>query len=361
MKERVLAAMSGGVDSSVAAALLQNRGYEVIGVTMRLFTPWKSSADSPAHTNDVRAIADALHIPLQVVDMGAAFSESVIDYFIDEYRSGKTPNPCIRCNLHLKFGALLELADELGADLIATGHYARIEYDNVSDEYLLRKAVDAGKDQSYFLYILTQAHLKRTLMPLGVHTKDEVRADARRLGLHVHEKPESQEICFVDGKDYRSFFRRVDPQLLKPGPIRDSSNRILGSHSGIAGYTVGQRRGLGISHHEPLYVTRIDQRTNTVYVGSREEVYRRRLFAHDLTWTGTHPPEGPVPVEVKIRSIHTPAAATLHPQANGRARVEFGEPQWAVTPGQAAVFYRGDRVLGGGTIAEGTGNHENLR
>ena len=353
--------MSGGVDSSVAAALLRDRGYEVIGVTMRLFTPWKSSAESLEHTDDARVIADELHIPLEVVDMGAAFSESVIDYFIKEYRSGKTPNPCIRCNRHLKFGALLELADELGADLLATGHYARIEYDSVSGEYLLRKAVDACKDQSYFLYMLTQAHLKRTLMPLGVHTKDEVRAIAGQLGLHVHEKPESQEICFVDGKDYRSFFRKVDPLLLKPGPIRDSRDRNLGSHSGIAGYTVGQRRGLGISHHEPLYVTRIDQRTNTVYVGPREEVYRRRLLAHDITWTGYHPPEGTVPVEVKIRSIHTPAAATLRPQADGSARVDFREPQWAVTPGQAAVFYRGDRVLGGGTIAEGTGDHENLR
>jgi tRNA-specific 2-thiouridylase len=367
MKKRVFVAMSGGVDSSVAAALLINQGYEVIGMTMRLFPALDGSSesvgamDAARSVEDARTIAEELQIPHHVLDLESEFSNSVIDYFLEEYRSGRTPNPCIRCNRFLKFGALLERAGALGADSVATGHYARIELDEGAGEHLLRKAVDEAKDQSYFLYILTQEHLARVLMPLGVHRKEEVRGIARRLGLHVHERPESQEICFIEGKDYRTFFKRVDAKFLKPGSIRDSSGRELGRHNGIAGYTIGQRRGLGISHHEPLYVTRIDRQSNTVYVGTREEVYHRQLLAHEVNWVSRHPPGEPLEVEVKIRSIHTPAGAQLHPGRNGRVRVDFHEPQWAVTPGQAAVFYSGDRVLGGGTILEGIRDHADLR
>lgn len=359
MKQKVLVAMSGGVDSSVAASLLRDEGYEVIGITMRLFTDLYASPKAgervrgPDNVRDAQIIAKELNIPHHELDLQKQFSELIIDDFVETYRTGKTPNPCIRCNRFIKFGKLLDITDELGADFIATGHYARIEYDTEHDEYRLKKAVDESKDQSYFLYVLKQRQLGRILMPLGVRYKEKVREIAQQRNLHVHEKSESQEICFIDGKDYRRFFEQLDPELLKPGSIRDQSGRQLGTHSGIAYYTIGQRRGLGISYSEPLYVTRIDRSRNTIYVGTRKEVYHRELVAHEVNWIGNQIPEEPLLVQVKVRSIHSPATGMLHLQKDGRATVTFDEPQWAVTPGQAAVFYLGDTVLGGGTILEG--------
>ena len=352
--------MSGGVDSSVTTALLKDEGYEVIGMTMRLHPlsehPSSDSEIQKINSNieDARAIAEKLHIPHHVLNMGEQFTKAVIDYFIDEYSRGRTPNPCIRCNQFLKFGILLDNAKGLGANYIATGHYARIEKNGSKNMYSLKTASDRAKDQSYFLYTLGQAQLGHALMPLGSFRKDDVREIARRHDLKVHGKPESQEICFIETKDYRRFFEQHKPELLMPGPIRDSYDRVLGTHTGIVNYTIGQRRGLGISSHQPLYVTRIDRDSNTIYVGSRNEVYHRELITENVNWISGETPDEPLRLHVKIRSIHTPAEGVLYSEGKGKVRVRFDKPQWAVTPGQSAVFYAEDRVLGGGTIGEGS-------
>jgi tRNA-specific 2-thiouridylase len=359
-RKKVLVAMSGGVDSSVAASLLMDEGHDVMGVTMKLMTRNINPSSShnsliSGHIEDAQAIAGELGIPHQVLDLEESFLELIVDDFVEQYRNGKTPNPCIRCNRYIKFGILLAKADELGADCIATGHYARIQFDEERGLYTLRRASDRSKDQSYFLYTLTQKQLPRIMMPLGVRRKEEVRRIARDKKLHIYEKPESQEICFVDGDDYRIFLEHRYPELLVPGPIKSRDGRTLGRHGGIVRYTIGQRRGLGISYREPLYVTGIDRRQNTVYVGPRDEVYHRGLLAAGVSWTTPVVPNGPDRVQVKIRSIHEPAWGTLHREDHERARVFFEQPQWAVTPGQAAVFYRDDVVLGGGTIVEADG------
>jgi tRNA-specific 2-thiouridylase len=331
----VLIALSGGVDSSVAAALLLDRGYRVYALTFQLVSPEEGAPGS------ARAVAGGLGIDHQLIDARSLFDELVIGPFLRDYRRGRTPNPCVRCNPLVKFSLLLEWADRLCCDLVATGHYARITA-GPGGRPELRRGADPGKDQSYFLYALTGKQLARTLLPLGSLHKDQVRRIAADRGIPA-DRSESQELCFIGG-DYRGLFSSAR----RPGPIVDGSGRVLGEHRGITGYTVGQRRGLGLSSDRPLYVTRIDPASNTLVVGPREQGYRRSLAVEEARWQEA--PPGPFHGQVQIRSVHRPAAAVVYPEGDA-ARVLFDRPQWAVTPGQSAVFYRGDRVLGGGVIA----------
>ncbi len=355
--QRVVVAMSGGVDSAVAAGLLVRQGYEVIGITMRLWT--MAEADAPRHhrlccsvedTDDARQAAQALGIPHYVLNLERQFQESVVDYFCREYERGRTPNPCVACNEHVKFRSLLARAEALEADFMATGHHARIE--RTDGRYRLLRAVDDDKDQSYVLFTLTQARLARLLFPIGHHRKEEVRRLAAEMGLPVADKPESADICFIPDNDYRSFLAERLGQT--EGEIRDAGGRVLGRHQGIAAFTVGQRRGLGVATGERRFVTAIDRSRNLVVIGSEEELLSDELRAENASWVaGGSPPSG-TPVEAKIR-YRTPAApAEAHPHGDG-VRVRFQQPQRAITPGQAVVLYRGDEVLGGGTIASSGG------
>jgi tRNA-specific 2-thiouridylase len=352
-KPRIVVAMSGGVDSAVAAGLLARQGYEVIGVTMRLWT--LSDPDSPRHrrgccsvedTDDAREAAQALGIPHYVLNLERRFQESVVDYFCREYQRGRTPNPCLACNEHVKFDALLSRAVALEADFLATGHYARI--DRVDGRYRLLRAVDGEKDQSYVLFMLGQAQLSRLLFPIGHHRKAEVRRLAAEMGLPVAEKPESTDICFIPDNDYRAFLAsRLGQQA---GEIRDGEGRVIGRHDGVAAFTVGQRRGLGVALGDRRFVTAIDPARNLVTIGSEDELLSDELWAEDVRWVSGKPPLLGAAVEAKIR-YRTPAApAKLYPEGEG-ARVLFREPQRAITPGQAVAFYQDDEVVGGGIIA----------
>ncbi len=354
--KRVVVAMSGGVDSSVAAALLKEAGYDVVGITLN---PWfevegrgpvtgaRKRSCSPEDVLDAREVAARLGIPHYVFNVRAEFRRWVLDYYVAEYRRGRTPNPCLPCNRHIRFGLLLKKALALGADYLATGHYARIRRD--PDGYRLLRAVDPQKDQSYVLYSLGQFELSRTLFPVGEYTKAQVREVATRLGLPVADKPESQDFCFLGGLDYRDWLslQAVDVQ---PGPIEDLSGRKLGEHRGIVFYTVGQRRGLGIAAGAPLYVVAIDPARNAIIVGPEAALYRDTLEAEDVHWVSGRTPAGPVRVTARIRYRAAEAAATLEPRSDGSVLVRFDVPQRAPTPGQAVVFYRGDEVLGGGII-----------
>jgi tRNA-specific 2-thiouridylase len=353
---RVVIAMSGGVDSSVAAALLHDDGYDAVGISMRLYaTPqenYSKSCCSPDDLFDARMVADTLGIPFYVANYQDAFRERVIDYFVEEYRHGRTPNPCVACNNHLKFDILLKRSLALGSSYLATGHFARI--DRSGDVPKLLKGSDSKKDQSYFLFGLPREALGRILFPLGDMTKDQVRERARKMDLETADKPESQEICFVAGGDYKDFVRKkLDEEGTTPGVIRHVDGRVLGEHEGIHGFTVGQRKGLGISYHEPLYVQAIRPSDGTVVVGPKAGLFARGLVAERCNWLSFERPNGPLECEVKIRyrSEPVPALVTVGADAS-TAFVEFEEPQRAVTPGQAAVFYRGDEVLGGGWIEE---------
>lgn len=359
MSERVVVAMSGGVDSSVAAALLHEQGYDVIGITMKL---WDGPATAAARhktcctlddVSDARRVAAQLDIPFFVVNFKSQFGSHVIDYFTESYRQGYTPNPCVQCNRYLKFTHLRQRAQQLGAQWIATGHYAAV-HRGEDGRYYLRRGRDAGKDQSYFLFDLTQEQLRQTLLPLGHYRKDEVRAHAARLRLNVAQKPESQEICFIPDGDYRAFLRtRLTPEEVPPGPLQTASGEVLGEHQGLPFYTVGQRRGLGVAAGEPLYVTDVQSEHNTLVVGSRQEAMAEVCTVERLNWLCT-PPAQSLSTTVQIRYRHQPVVAAVEPIDASRARVVFREPQFAVTPGQAAVFYDGDTVLGGGWISRET-------
>jgi tRNA-specific 2-thiouridylase len=350
-KQRVVVAMSGGVDSAVAAGLLVREGYDVVGITMRLWTledpdapVGKKRCCSVEDTDDARAAAEAIGIPHYVLNMEREFRERVVDYFVAEYGRGRTPNPCLACNEHVKFRALLDRAVALEADFLATGHYARIDHNR--GQWRLLRAVDPEKDQSYVLYTMGQAELARTLFPVGAHTKPHIRNLAREMRLPLAEKPDSADICFVPDGDYKAFVRKRLPAT--PGVIRDETGAPVGEHGGVAGYTIGQRRGLGVATGEKRFVTGIDPELNIVTIGPEEKLMASTLEAEGVNWVGDRP-AGPVRAAAKIR-YRTPAApAMVTPRGDG-ARVEFDAPQRAITPGQAVVFYDGVEVLGGGAI-----------
>ena len=355
---KVVVAMSGGVDSSVAACLLQERGYEVSGITMNLFSLPKELCRSEELRSccgrkaieDAHRVAVHLGIPHYVADLRREFEAAVIADFVREYSRGRTPNPCVRCNERLKFRLFLQRARRLGADFIATGHHARVVKDSVNALYLLKKGKDTAKDQSYFLYRLNQAQLSRVLMPVGDFTKSEVREMARRWGLPVAEKAESQETCFAPLGDYPEFLAGRAPGAFRPGPIKDLTGHVLGEHTGVGSYTIGQRRGLGISAPRPLYVVGIDAPRNAVIVGDEEDLYGHRLIASELSLISGAALVEPAIVKAKIRYKHREARALVAPISARRVRVEFDRPQRAITPGQSVVFYRRNVVLGGGII-----------
>jgi tRNA-specific 2-thiouridylase len=361
-KRRVVVAMSGGVDSSVAAAVLKRAGYDVTGVTMRLVdlpeefcrSEGLRSCCGRRAVEDAHRVALSLKIPHYVADMRAPFEKLVVADFCREYARGRTPNPCVLCNRLIKFGLLLEKARELGADLLATGHYARVGRDAARGRYLLKKGLDAAKDQSYFLYAMTQDQLARVLLPLGGRTKTEVRRMAKRIGLAVADKSESQEICFVPDDDYAGFLKDRVPEAFRPGPVVDLGGRVIGKHDGTARFTVGQRRGMGVAASKRLYVVSVDAASNTVVAGPDEALRSRGLFASGVSYVSGVRPDGPFKARVKIRYRHKEAEALVTPVGASGAQVAFAVPQRAVAPGQAVVFYRRSTVLGGGTIESET-------
>lgn len=373
--------MSGGVDSSVAAYLLQKEGHEVIGLSFEL---WDSrdlkDSNVCCSVETIRlakSVAHKLGIEHHTVDVRDAFYTHVIEDFCASYLKGETPNPCILCNKHIKFDFLMKKAEELGADSIVTGHYARIgkpqqttngvrraiptdlpcrsnlrsgdnTYDN--QRYVLKKGVDPKKDQSYFLFVMTQAELAKTLFPLGEMKKEETRGIAKKLDLATATRTESQEICFVGNDKYVDFLEKFSPEALRPGPIIDTSGKTIGNHKGISFYTIGQRKRLGISSLKPHYVTDIDRKTNIITVGSREDTLKKTLNVKALNWISIESLSKSLQTHVKIRSTMKEVPAIISPLGNERVKVEFEEPQWAPAPGQSAVFYNGDMVIGGGII-----------
>jgi len=360
-KTRVLVAMSGGVDSAVAAALLQRQGHDVVGVTMNIWP--EQTADAPAREDaccslsaaeDARRVADLLGIPHYVVNLKDAFARRVIDNFYDEYAQGRTPNPCVRCNQFIKFDALWPKARALDAPYIATGHYARVEHAPAYGDggSILLRAADPAKDQSYVLYTIGRRNLGHTLLPLGGYRKEQVRAIARDLGLAVADKADSQEICFVSRGHYSDMVRARTPSAMIPGPILDQQGQEIGRHGGIAAYTVGQRKGvaLRVASSAPRYVLSVLPSSNAVVVGPEQDLFRSELWADDLILTSTQNLEPGRRVQARIRYRAVPAPAHVWPAAAGRVRVAFDQPQKAITPGQSVVFYDGDVVLGGAII-----------
>ncbi len=359
-KRRVLMAMSGGVDSSVSAALLVEQGYDVIGVTMNTWTD-----DIPAEiqqnehsgccaigaVEDARAICDKLGIPYYVMNFQGHFAATVIDYFVEEYTKGRTPNPCIACNRYVKFSAFLDKAQQLECDYVATGHYAIIGEDpRFPGRKLLGKSTDARKDQTYVLHNLTQGALAHTIFPIGGMEKPKVRQLARKFGLVTADKPDSQEICFVYDNDYGRFLEERVPEAIKPGPMLNTRGEVIGEHKGLPHYTVGQRKGLGLTTPMPMYVVALDPERNAVIVGEDPETYAPALIASDMNWIAVPALTEPTRVMAKIRRMAPEAPAMVYPLEGGAIRVVFEEPQRAITPGQSVVLYQDQWVLGGGTI-----------
>jgi tRNA-specific 2-thiouridylase len=354
-KKKIAVAMSGGVDSSLAAALLKEQGYEVIGLWMSNKGEGDFTTD-PSY-RDARTVAENLEISLTVVDLRPLFREEIISYFLREYLAGRTPNPCAVCNPRIKFGALLEQGMAMGAEGFATGHYARVQWDPVQERYILLRGVDKAKDQSYFLWGLSQEQLAHCHFPNGELTKKEVREMARSRGLPIAERSESQEICFIPEGDYRSFLReQAADEIAAQGDIVALDGRVLGRHQGIFGFTIGQRRGINLPAHAPYYVLRIEPAANRVVVGSKEDLLAQGLVANTMRWVSISPPQGQFGCLGQIRYRHQAAACQVIPCADDTVVVRFDEAQEAITPGQALVLYDDDRVLGGGWIQEVLGD-----
>jgi len=355
---KIVAAMSGGVDSSVAAAMLVREGYDVIGVTFRMWPKEECGASferaccNLEAVTRARAAADDLKIPYYVLDFSSEFKKEVIDYFCSEYLRGRTPNPCIICNARIKFGKLLDKAHELGAGLVATGHYANVNYDKKSERYILKEGKDRAKDQSYFLFGLSQDQLKSAVFPLGSFTKDKTRALAKKLKLRTFNTVSSQDICFVRDLEYAEYIRKRTGIEISEGDIVNSDGDVLGHHKGIPYYTIGQRRGLGVAHKEPLYVTAIDIKNDRVVVGPKDELMKKGLVADRMNWIAIDDLDKPMKVSARIRYNHKKAKAVVTKIGADAVRVDFNEPQAAPAPGQAVVFYDKDVVVGGGWIRE---------
>lgn len=349
-KQKVMLGMSGGVDSSVAAYLLQQEGYEVIGVTMQIWTDTShdDGCCSLSAVEDARRVANKLGIAYYVFNMKEDFQKYVIEYFVKEYESGRTPNPCIACNRYVKFGSLLDKAKSMNIDYVATGHYAIIE--KLNDRYILKKAIDDTKDQSYVLYNLNQEQLSRTLFPLGKYKKSEIREIARELGFGVASKPDSQEICFVDDNDYNNFIKTHSNNTSSIGEIVDIQGNVLGHHNGITKFTIGQRRGLGIALGKPMFVVDIDIENNRVILGENDDLFVKEIYAYDLNWISIDKLDKPLRIKAKIRYKAQEQDATVEPLEEGKVKIIFDEKQRAATPGQSVVFYKDDTVVGGGII-----------
>lgn len=367
---KIAVAMSGGVDSSAAAAILKEQGHELVGFTMQLWNqnrgisvdengePLPSRCCSLDDVYDARRVAEDLGFPFYVLNLEREFERDVVQPFVNSYLNGETPIPCVACNSRLKFASLDRMAVSLGCEKVATGHYARVEYGPATDRYQLLRGRDPQKDQSYFLWELTQEQLSRSLFPLGDMSKPAARETARRHELAVAEKSESQEICFVPDGDYAGFIDRYlaaedhDDRLPGRGEIVSIAGELIGEHNGIHRYTIGQRRGIGISGAQPLYVTGIDSTNNRIVVGTQDELLGGEFTAAGVNWIAFDNPDSPVQAEVRVRYRHTAAPATITPLPHHRASIKFDEPQRAITPGQATVFYRGDEVVGGGWIVK---------